>query len=230
MISLIRPDNFGSRVTAFFTGRDPGADLRKIGKITGTAEQHIYLPVQKHTDTVIVLDFEMDPKIADAVVTKRKDVLIGIQVADCVPILLYDPEQEVIGAVHAGWRGTAAGILRKTIRMFSDRFNCSPSEIRIAMGPSIGTCCYEVDPEVAHAVEKASGPAGYIEQKGAKCHVDLPLANRHQALTEGITPGNIWSSGDCTFCNPGRYCSYRYAKGPTCRQGGFIGMSRNFRG
>ena len=237
MKRLLFPGNISGRfghVTAFFTGRDPGADLGKIGRIIGFDENHIYLPVQKHTDTVIVPGADLRPKIADAVVTNRKDILIGIQVADCVPILLYDACRGVIGAAHAGWRGTAAGILKNTIRTFTERFSSNPRDILMAIGPSIKSCCYEVDPDVAHAVAEASGYAdhiqlshteeGYIRKKGAKYHVDLPLANKYQALSDGIRPENIWIAQDCTFCNPDTYCSYRYAGGTTCRQGGFIGM------
>lgn len=229
MKRLLFPGNISGHATAFFTGKDPGADLGEIGRIIGIDEHHIYLPIQKHTDTVTVPDADLSPRIADAVVTNRKEILIGIQVADCVPILLYDPRQRVIGAVHAGWRGTAAGILKETVRTFAERFSSDPGDILMAIGPSIKSCCYEVDPDVAHAVEKASGHddqtrEDYIRKKGSKYHVDLPLANKYQALSEGIRQENIRIAPDCTFCNPEKYCSYRYAKGTTCRQGGFIGL------
>lgn len=201
----------------------------EIAGIFGCDAQQMYLPVQKHTDTVLVLEADLSPKIADAVVTNRKDLLIGIQVADCVPILLYDPVRRVVGAVHAGWRGTAAGILRNTVRVFTDRFSSDARDLLLAIGPSIKSCCYEVDPDVAQAVASASGTAeaehrAYIRKKGAKYHVDLPLANRGQALAAGLKDEHIWIAPDCTFCNPSKYCSYRYAKGTTCRQGGFIGL------
>ncbi|MGC2063437.1 MAG: peptidoglycan editing factor PgeF [Thermodesulfovibrionales bacterium] len=234
MKRLLRPENISGQITAFFTGKDPGADIGEIGRIIGFDEHQIYLPVQKHTDRVIVPDADLNPTIADAVVTNRKNILIGVQVADCVPVLLYDSCRRVIGAVHAGWRGTAAGILKNTIQTFTDRFSCAPRDILIAIGPSIKSCCYEVDPDVAYAVAKASGPEdymrgghiqdNYIRKKGAKYHVDLPLANKYQALSEGIREENIWIAQDCTSCNPGKYCSYRYARGTTCRQGGFIGI------
>jgi YfiH family protein len=234
---LLFPENLcgpGGHVTAFFTGKDPGADIGEIGSIIGFDEHQIYLPVQKHTDTVLVPEADLSPTIADAVVTNRMNILIGVQVADCVPILLYDSFRRVIGAVHAGWRGTAAGILKNTIRTFTGRFSCDPRDMLMAIGPSIKSCCYEVDPDVAHAVAQASDDRehiqgahkqeNYIRKKGDKYHVDLPLANKYQALSEGIREKNIWIAEDCTFCNPGKYCSYRFSKGTTCRQGGFIGM------
>lgn len=224
MKQLVHPDIFGGRVIAFFTGKNPGADLSEISRLAGIAEKHIYMPVQKHTDKVVVLDAVAGPVIADAVITNRKDILIGVQVADCVPVLLYDGARGVIGAVHAGWRGTASGILKNAIRECAGRFRSNPEDIRIAIGPSIKICCYEVDPDVARAVEKATGPGDYISHKGSKYHIDLPKANRIQAISEGVKKENISISEDCTFCNPDKYCSYRYSKGTTCRQGGFIRM------
>lgn len=207
---------------------------------------NIYLPIQKHTDKVLVLDYDLEPKIADAVITNRKDILIGIQVADCVPLLLYDKKKNVVGAVHAGWRGTAAGILKKTIKAMSDRFYSSPTDVLIAIGPSIRWCCYSVGYEVIEAVERVTSygdsprftdadrcrrigtvpipTKDYIIKKGEKYCLDLPTANRYQAISYGVKPENIWMSGECTFCRPGKYFSYRYAKGTTGRQCGFIGI------
>jgi hypothetical protein len=224
-MNILHPENFRGRVTAFFTGKNPGVSIKEISRFTKTSESHIYLPIQKHTDKVIVLDSDLSPLIGDAVITNNKGMIIGVQVADCVPILLYDMKREVIGAVHAGWRGTAEAILIKTIRMLSSRYNSDPEDIVVAMGPSVKWCCYEVDHNVAQAVGKATGKGEYVRRKGEKFYLDLPAANKYQAMSEGIKEENIWTTPDCTFCNPDRYCSYRYAKGPTCRQGGFIGMS-----
>lgn len=223
-MTILHPENFRGRVTAFFTGKNPGASIKEISRITNIGESNIYLPIQKHTDKVIVLGSDLGPMIGDAVITKNKGMIIGVQVADCVPVLLFDRKREVIGAVHAGWRGTAEAVLIKTIRMMNSRFSSDPEDILVAMGPSVKRCCYEVDNNVARAVGKATGKGDYVRQKGAKSYLDLPAANRYQALSEGIKGENVWITPDCTFCNPDRYCSYRYAKGPTCRQGGFICM------
>lgn len=220
---FITPDLFRG-VTAFFTGKDPGADPRAIADALGISPDSIFLPIQKHTDKVLYLDAAMEPRIADAVVTDRRGVLIGVQTADCVPVLLHDPRNGVIGAVHAGWRGTAAGILKGTIRFMADRFACSPEHIRLAIGPSIRRCCYEVDHEVCEAVSRETGQGGYYEKKGVKYHLDLAEANRQQAISTGIAASRIWVAPDCTFCHPERFFSYRYARGSTGRQGGFIGL------
>jgi hypothetical protein len=174
---------------------------------------------------VLLLD-SFEPRIGDAVITDRQGVLIGVQGADCVPILLYDRRTRATGAIHAGWRGTAAEITRKTIAAMGERFSLSPSDITMAVGPAIRQCCYEVGYEVLDAVKKVTGPGDYFAAKGDKYYLDLPAANRHQALASGVLPENIWMSEDCTCCESGRFYSYRFAKGPTGRQGGFIGVAR----
>ena len=221
---LIVPDIFGNKVIACFTGRRMGADVEHLSKLPSFANRKIFMPIQKHSDKVLRLDSDLEPKIADAVITNRKDVIIGIQAADCVPILLYDTKAHSIGAVHAGWRGTAAQILRKTIDAVEDRFGSSASNMFVAIGPSIKGCCYNVGYEVIEAVEIASGKGDYWKKKGEQYFIDLSAANKRQAISSGVPAENIWISKDCTFCQNEKYYSYRHAKGPTGRQGGFIGL------
>ncbi|MDO9287556.1 MAG: peptidoglycan editing factor PgeF [Thermodesulfovibrionales bacterium] len=233
METLIFPEIFSSRVTAFFTGKSPGADLDRISNVASVSKEKIYLPIQKHTDKVLLLYSDFSPMIADAVVTKDKGILIGIQTADCVPVLLCDMKKSVIGAVHAGWRGTAAEILKKTINSMCDKFSSVPEDIKIALGPSIRRCCYHVGYDVLESVIKATGSGDYHNPPlppfskggmgGFYC-LDLATANKYQAISSGIPEKNIWMSQECTYCNPDRFYSYRYAKGSTGRQGGFIGI------
>ncbi|MEW5746120.1 MAG: peptidoglycan editing factor PgeF [Nitrospirota bacterium] len=221
---VVPPLPGGPRVTAFFTTKRMNGDLDAVARLMQVPVRDVYLPIQKHTDKVVVLDFGREPRIADAVITHRTAVVIGVQVADCVPILLYDPQRRVAGAVHAGWRGTAEMILKKTIEAMAARFSSSPADIMVAVGPSIKGCCYEVGPEVAEAVEKATGSGAYCGKRGEKYHLDLPEANRLQALSMGVLPEQVWVSGDCTFCLPDKYFSYRFSKGSTGRQCAFIAM------
>lgn len=222
MENLISPEIFGNKVKAFFTGKVPGADFDRLARIAATDKKNIYVPIQKHTDKVILLDSSLDPKIGDAVITSRKDILVGVQTADCVPVLLYDRSFGVAGAVHAGWRGTTAEILRKSIRAVMDRYHSSPAELLIAIGPSIRWCCYDVGYDVIEAIRGTSGEGEYVVQRGGKYFLDLATANKYQALSMGVPPENIWMSDECTFCLTEKYYSYRFAKGPTGRQGGFI--------
>jgi len=223
MNRLIFPDIFGPHVTAFFTGKIPGAGLHEISALLKIREEDIFLPIQKHTDKVLVLDSAREPRIADAVVTREEGILIGVQVADCVPVLVCEKEKGVYAAVHAGWRGTAEGILKKTIEIMKEKFMCRAQDILVAIGPSIKGCCYEVDYEVVHKVGRETGEGEYFQKKGEKYYLDLALANRLQAVSMGVSGRNIWVSPDCTFSNPDKYYSYRFSQGSTGRQAAFIG-------
>jgi purine-nucleoside/S-methyl-5'-thioadenosine phosphorylase / adenosine deaminase len=219
---LIIDGIFDRGVKAFFTDKRIGTDLRRVSEVASVKKEMIYMPVQRHTDRVIFIDSHLEQSIADAVITNSRDVMIGVHAADCVPILVYDRVRYVAGAVHAGWRGTAAGILKKTIRMMMDMFCASPADILIAIGPSIRWCCYAVGYEVHSAIQEVTGEGDYYREKGEVYFLDLSSVNRYQALAMGIRERHIWISGECTCCNPERFYSYRYAGGPTGRQGGFI--------
>jgi YfiH family protein len=224
MDKLTFPDIFDSNVKAFFTKKPLCVDIEDIGSIMSIKKKNIYLPLQKHTDTILLLKSDIEPKIADAVITNKKGLLIGVQVADCVPILLYDKKTSVIGAVHAGWRGTATQIIKKTIQSMVEHFDSSPEEILVALGPSIRWSCYSVGDDVKEAVCKATGDGEYYMQRNSGYCVDLSSANMYQALSMGIPETNIWVSNECTYCNPEKYYSYRYTKSYTGSQGGFIGI------
>jgi YfiH family protein len=225
MEHLIYPDIFSGDVKAFFTTRVLAADIKKICSLLSIKKEDVFFPVQKHTNKVFVLESYAKPNIADAVITQRRGILVGVKVADCVPILIHDNRKSVIGAVHAGWRGTAAQIVKKTINKMRDRFHSSPQDIAIALGPSIRWNCYIVDESVKDAVHEATGDGKYIRKhtKG-KYHIDLASANIQQALSTGVLKEHIWVSDECTYCNPQKFYSYRYGKISHGRQGGFIGI------
>lgn len=220
---VIEPPNIvSSNTMAFFTTKI--FNINELSRRFNISGESLYLPIQKHTDRVYVLESDLKPIIADAVLTAKKAVLIGVRVADCVPMLLYDKENSVIGAVHGGWRGTAKEILKNTIKAMKERFNSSANDILIAIGPSIRGCCYMVGDEVKDAVYKATGEGDYYHMQDGKYVIDLASANKIQALSMGIPKRNIWQSQECTFCNPDKFHSYRYTGGSTGRQAGFIGM------
>ncbi len=224
MDNFIRPANITyPNIRAFFTTKTLNGNIREIAKAAGIIENRIYMPIQKHTDKIIILESDLSPKIGDAVITKEKGILIGVQVADCVPVLIYEKQKGVMAAVHAGWRGTAEEILKKTINIMTDRFYCSTENILIAVGPGIRWCCYGVDYDVFNKVKHATGDGDYYVQKDGKYCLDLPTANKLQALSLRVPEQNIWISGECTFCFPDKFYSYRFARGTTGRQGGFIG-------
>ncbi len=223
MSLVIHPEIFEKarvvgKLTAFFTGKDPGSD------VSGLTDMPVHFPIQEHTARVSAVTDNASREVADAVVTGEKGILLGLKVADCVPILLFDRKRKAVGAVHAGWRGTAAGILKNTIAMMARNFGSDPQDIVVAIGPAIRWCCYEVGREVLDAVVQATGEGEYHMEKKGKLCLDLPSANKHQALSVKIQDENIEVIEECTYCYPDRYFSYRYAKGPTGRQGGFIGI------
>ena len=227
MKKFIEPANINtSKTKAIFTAKDFACDIKSLAKEFDVPEDKVYLPDQKHTGRVQVLELDLKPIKVDAVLTKRKGILIGVHVADCVPILLYDAQKAVIGAVHAGWRGTANQILKNTVKTMRDKFRCSAENILVAVGPSIRQCCYNVGDDVNTAVQKATGEGSYHRSQDDKLFVDLSSANVIQAMSSGIPQKNIWQSEECTCCSPLGFYSYRRTKDSAARQGGFIGMYR----
>jgi hypothetical protein len=223
---LIYPDIFkGLEVAAFFTDKTAGIDKTKFMPQEGPG-QRVYMPVQRHTATVIILRtgaaIEED-LVGDAVITDRDDILAGVRTADCVPILLYDGNAGVAGAVHAGWRGTAKGILKAAIGAFIEEFGCKAEDLSIALGPSIRGCCYVVGEEVVEAVTSATGSGDYTIAKNGGTYVDLVRANTAQALSLDVRPENIWASDSCTSCDSERFYSYRKEGTKRGSQGAFIG-------
>jgi YfiH family protein len=224
MSNMVFPEIFGNSVKAFFTRKSLGVNIEEICSILSIAKGNVYLPMQRHTDNVQVISAGLETKIADGVLTGRKGILIGVQVADCVPALLYDSKRLLAGAVHAGWRGTASQILKKTIACMIEEFGSSPSDIKIALGPSIRWSCYHVGMEVKEAIYEATGEGNYYLQQDGKYCVDLASANQYQAISMGVPEENVWTSHECTYCSPEDYHSYRYEKTYNGAQGGFIGM------
>jgi len=163
----------------------------------------------------------------DAVITNQPGVMIGICVADCVPILLRDPDKEVVAAVHAGWQGTAARLVAKTVAGMKSLFNSDPRELQAAIGPSIGKCCYEVDAPVRQAFLQNGVPwDSCAEEQGAgKWRLDMAAANRDLLLTAGVPAASIQVSDMCVCCRKDLFFSYRRDSGDTGRQMGFIMLS-----
>lgn len=215
---MIFPEIFDGFVMGFFTDRELGVDVE------GLTGRKVYFPVQEHSDKVFEVKGGLKPAHADSVITERHDILLGVQTADCVPILIYDGLNLAIGAVHAGWRSTSMGILKKTVRAMGEKYGSRPEDLLVALGPSIRWCCYEVGEEVLEAVRKATGEGDYYMVREGKNCLDLQTANRLQALSLGVKGYNISVTEECTFCFHDRYFSYRYDRGNKGRQGGFIGM------
>jgi YfiH family protein len=155
----------------------------------------------------------------DALISDTPGLAIGVRTADCVPVLLADVRLRTIAAIHAGWRGTAAQIVLSSVRQMSKVFGTRAEDLVSAIGPCIGPCCYEVGPEVAHQFVTWYPE---LERTVSPVRLNLPGANAKQLSNAGVT--DIFVSGECTFCSPGRYHSYRRDKDAAGRLLSFAGL------
>jgi YfiH family protein len=153
---------------------------------------------------------------ADALIAGDANVAVGIFVADCIPALFVDPRTGAVAAAHAGWRGTVAGVLPAAVRALGAELGVRPQDLRVALGPAIGPCCFEVGAEVVRAFEAALGGAAGEDvvtpsPRGAagKWHVDLKAANRLLLERAGVPPDAIDAGPDCTHHDRARFFSYR---------------------
>ena len=197
-----------------------------LGEAMGFDVHDLVFTRQTHTDIVRVVDAgnrgeglfrEVEPE-CDALVTDTPGVTLAAFTADCTPILLHDPVTGAVGAVHAGWRGTVADIAGNAVRAMCVHFGARPEDIRAAIGPSIGACCFETGPEVPEAVENWLGAdaGAFIRSKAdtaGKFLVDLLGANAARLLQLGVPKENISISDECTMCKSEKYWSHRATKG-----------------
>src|SRR6516225_1440566 len=142
----------------------------------------------------------------DAAITNLPGVILGVQTADCVPILIADREARSVAAVHAGWRGTAARISEATVERLVERFEIDPKNLIAVIGPHIGACCYEVGEDVAAQIDAT---AIVRMPEFSKPHIDLAAANRAQLVRSGIPESQIETSSLCTKCRDDLFHSYR---------------------
>jgi YfiH family protein len=167
---------------------------------------------QVHSTTVVTLtDRPQGVVEADAMVTNRPDLLLGILTADCAPVLLADPEAGIVGAAHAGWKGAAGGIVRATVQAMAG-LGADPKNIRAAIGPTISGPNYEVGPETARqivALDAAAAAHVRVPQGKTREHFDIPGLLMEQLFGAGV--GLVSDLGMCTYANPGVFFSHRYA-------------------
>lgn len=162
---------------------------------------------------------------ADAMVTNIPNICLLVLQADCVPFLFFDTKKKVIGVAHAGWRGTLRKVAQNTIQIFMEKFCCSPDNIVVGIGPSIGPCCYEVGPETIAEIRKVFRNANkYLQQENFqdKGYFNLREANKLQLIQMGIPERNIEIAHLCTKCNHTLFFSHRYHPAGTGRFGAGI--------
>ncbi len=167
-------------------------------------EKQLAIPKQSHSNNVVNVNTPGKYSECDALITDRKRLALAVSVADCVPILLYDPIKKVIGAVHAGWKGTASKIVKRTIEKMKIEFNASPENLFVFIGPSAGACCYEVGEGVAVMFDNKN-----VYLHGKKMFVDLKGENKLQLEESGVVSEKIEVSSQCTICEERLFHSYR---------------------
>ena len=183
------------RLLAVHAGYEPSS-LQATRHVHGTAVWAVGEPLEA--------DAEFDGLVCD-----RPGPALGAFAADCGPILFADPVARIIGAAHAGWRGTVNGIATNVITRMIE-LGAKPGHIRVALGPSIGPCCFEVGPEVVEQFRAALGEMPGLVVKGAtKAHIDLRVALRTMLERAGVAPDAIDDRPPCTRCEPDRFFSYR---------------------
>lgn len=169
----------------------------------------------------------------DGFITKEKGIFLCAQFADCVPLFFYDPVQRVVGLAHAGWKGTVLNISMATISLMTHTFGSQPSDIRAAIGPSIGTCCYEVDETVASRVRQVleETQSTHEEREAVitdKCNdkymLNLQQLNRKLIEQAGILSSHIEVTQLCTSCRTDLFFSHRKEGGSTGRMIAWIGL------
>ncbi|MDF2945903.1 MAG: laccase [Bacillales bacterium] len=163
----------------------------------------------------------------DAMYTCESDILLVTFYADCVPIYFYVPNRNCIALAHAGWKGTALGVgLNLLTKLMKDE-NISPEDIHVVIGPSIGSCCYEVNKEVIDSInELIVRPTDnfYMTIDKNKYKLDLKLANKLLLMQLGVKEENIYVTNYCTSCSSDLFFSYRRDKNKTGRMMSFIGF------
>lgn len=199
-----------------FSGNPVSETLKNremLAEILGISSNQLIFPRQTHTSCVAEIRGlpEEELEETDALVTNQPGICLCVQTADCVPILLFDPKQKAVAAIHAGWRGTVKKIAAETIQKMKSSFHSSSENILAAIGPSIGPEVYEVGDEVVEAVRKSIPNAELTLYKklSGKFHFNLWEANRQILFASGIRSENLETLGECTFRNPAKYFSAR---------------------
>jgi polyphenol oxidase len=186
---------------------DPGIQeslIRFFGQLGLSPDDGAFME-QAHTDVITDVDEPGIYPSTDALITTMPGVALVIRTADCAPVSLYVPSRNLIAVVHAGWKGTAAGITGSTVRQILSSGETGPEEIFAYLGPSARACCYEVDEDTAACFPEAA----LTRRDGAPPRLDLAKANLLQLAEAGIPDENIETDRLCTICNPSLLHSHR---------------------
>ncbi len=185
------------------------------------SESQIAFTDQVHSGNVKIAATPGIYRETDALITNRPNLFLAIQTADCFPIFIYSPEHRVIAAIHAGWRGTKAGIIENTIILLQEKFNIKTEIILAVVGPGLQKECFEVEQDTYYLFEKKYLSDAKTEGKKL---LDLKSVIIDKLKTMGLVDINIFSSDICTKCDEKNYYSYRRDKHQSGRMMGIIGL------
>jgi polyphenol oxidase len=225
-----------------------------VEALTGRASTPLITVRQFHSNLLVhatAADAERQrPRKADGLICAEPGLLLGVQTADCIPVLVADRKRHAVGAFHAGWRGTVKRIVETGVGRMQLEFGSRPADLVAAIGPGIGPCCYAVGEEVLSEFESQFAyarelfrevydsdpvrqryPMLFMNQRapghgqpGSQLHIDLIEANRRQLLACGLSAKSIQIVGGCTQCNPNLFFSHRGAHGRTGRMLAVVGI------
>lgn len=202
------PDHVRENYRRFFSavGVRASTGIAMCNQVHGAVVRNLTTADLKH-DAYDKISFE-----ADGIMTAIPGVALTVFSADCIPILLYDPKRRVIAALHAGWRGTASGIVTVAVGQMAAVYGTDPADILAAIGPGIDRCCFETHEDVPNAMTTAlaggSLPFIHLKENG-KFAVDLKGINAKRLELAGLDPANIALCRDCTCCQADKYWSHR---------------------
>lgn len=199
-----------------------GENRSRLAATLGIAANDLYIPYQTHGDKMLVVDEcflasseeEKNESLhgVDALITNKKNIYIGITTADCVPLLIYDPLNKVLAAVHAGWKSCVMRIAGKTVDRMTEQFGSDRSQLLVAIGASISPEIFEVGDEVGEVFEQNGFDLSAISFRNVqtgKLHINLWQACKIQLIEKGVLPTNIECANLCTYSNPDQFFSAR---------------------
>ena len=222
--------------------------------VTGDSATPLAVVRQFHSNLVVIAGTgeaaRERPRKADGILTREPGILVGIQVADCIPVLVVDRRKKIVAAIHAGWRGTVQRIVESGVGRMQMEFGCRPSDLIAAIGPGIGPCCYAVGEEVVSEFQSQFAyadslfhevydeepvrlryPMLFLTQRapghspiGPQIHLDLVEANRRQLVAAGVKAKAIEVVGGCTMCRRELFFSHRGSQGHAGRMMAVVGV------
>jgi len=195
--------------------------LARVARALG-GRGRLLLLRQVHGAAVVEAPWDGAPE-ADAAVAFEPGLILGIQTADCLPVLLVDPRRRAVAAAHAGWRGTAARVAAQAVAALVAR-GSDPRDLLAAIGPGIGPCCYEVGDELREAMGPSAAPF-FRPGPSGRPHLDLRALNARQLEAAGLPPDAIHNVADCTRCRAELYHSYRRDGKAAGRMVSFVGFA-----